>query len=221
MKRVLVFCGSSPGRLPQYTERAAELGRLLAQRDLETVYGGASVGVMGALADAALGAGGKVIGVIPRRLLESEIAHAGLTELHITETMHERKALMGELSDVVVVLPGGTGTLDELFEFFTWNQLGLHHKPIGLLEVADYWQPLLGFLEHAVQERFLRAEHLETLLVERDASALLERLATHQPRVLNKWLDRRDDPGSGAEPGAQDQDVPNTRSPASPKPGRM
>jgi uncharacterized protein (TIGR00730 family) len=212
MKRVLVFCGSSPGRLPEYTERAAELGRLLAGRGLETVYGGASVGVMGALADAALAAGGKVIGVIPRRLLESEIAHAGLTKLHITETMHERKALMGELSDVVLVLPGGTGTLDELFEFFTWNQLGLHRKPIGLLEVADYWQPLLRFLEHTVNERFLRAEHLETLLVERDAGALLDRLATHQPRALDKWLDRRDDP---------DQDVPNTRSPASPNPGRM
>ena len=212
MKRVLVFCGSSPGRLREYTERAAELGRLLAERGLETVYGGASVGVMGALADAALEAGGKVIGVIPRRLLESEIAHAGLTKLHITETMHERKALMGELSDVVLVLPGGSGTLDELFEFFTWNQLGLHRKPIGLLEVADYWQPLLRFLEHAVDERFLRAEQFETLLVERDAGALLDRLATHQPRSLGKWLDRRDD---------SDQDVPNTRSPASPNPGRM
>ena len=221
MKRVLVFCGSSPGRLPEYTECAAALGRLLAERGLETVYGGASVGVMGALADASLAAGGKVIGVIPRRLLESEIAHAGLTKLHITETMHERKALMGELSDVVLVLPGGSGTLDELFEFFTWNQLGLHHKPIGLLEVADYWRPLLGFLEHAVNERFLRAEHLETLLVERDAGALLDRLATHEPRVLDKWLDRRQDAGAERSGPDAGQDVPNTRSPASPKPGRM
>ena len=217
MKRVLVFCGSSPGRLAEYTERAGEFGRLLAERELEVVYGGASVGVMGALADAALAAGGKVIGVIPRRLLESEIAHAGLTKLHITETMHERKALMGELSDVVVVLPGGSGTLDELFEFFTWNQLGLHKKPMGLLEVAGYWQPLLRFLDHAVNERFLRAEHVESLLVERDAGALLDRLASHQPRVLGKWLDHQ-----GATPRADaDQAVPNTRSPASPKPGRM
>lgn len=208
---MLVFCGSSPGRLPEYTERARELGRLLAERDLEAVYGGASVGVMGALADASLAAGGKVIGVIPRRLLESEIAHAGLTKLHITETMHDRKALMGELSDVVMVLPGGSGTLDELFEFFTWNQLGLHHKPMGLLEVGDYWQPLLKFLDHAVEERFLRAEHLETLLIDTDAATLLDRLASVQPQALRKWLDAAPD----------DQVVPNTRSPASPKPGRM
>jgi uncharacterized protein (TIGR00730 family) len=208
---VLVFCGSSPGRQPEYTACATGLGQLLAERGLEVVYGGASVGVMGALADAALAAGGKVIGVIPRRLLESEIAHAGLTKLHITETMHDRKALMGELSDVVMVLPGGSGTLDELFEFLTWNQLGLHHKPIGLLEVADYWKPLLAFLEHAVSERFLQAEHLETLLIERDAGLLLDRLADQQPLGRTKWLER---------PGAN-QEVPNTRSPASPKPGRM
>jgi uncharacterized protein (TIGR00730 family) len=188
VKRVLVFCGSSPGRLPEYTERAAEFGRLLADRGLEVVYGGASVGMMGALADAALAAGGKVIGVIPRRLLEREIAHAGLTKLHITETMHERKALMVELSDVALALPGGTGTLDELFELFTWNQLGLARKPLGLLEVADYWRPLLAFLEHAVNERFLRAEHLETLLVGRDAGALLDKLLGYEPRHLDKWL---------------------------------
>ena len=210
MKRVLVFCGSSPGRLPAYTERAGAMGRLLAERGLETIYGGASVGVMGALADGALAADGNVIGVIPRRLLESEIAHAGLTKLHIVETMHERKALMGELADAVVALPGGTGTLDELFELFTWSQLGLHHKPVGLLDVADYWQPLLRFLDHAVAERFLREEHLETLMVERDPGLLLDRLASHEPRVLDKWLDRR---------GAAH--VPNTRSPASPKPGRI
>jgi uncharacterized protein (TIGR00730 family) len=190
VKSVLVFCGSSPGARPEYTEVATRFGQLLAERGLQTVYGGASVGVMGALADGALAAGGTVFGVIPRRLLESEIAHAGLTKLHVVETMHERKALMGELSDVVVALPGGSGTLDELFEFFTWNQLGLHHKPIGLLQVCDYWQPLLKFLDQAVTERFLRAEHLETLLVEHDGPTLLDRLADHQPRVLDKWLDR-------------------------------
>ena len=186
-----MFCGSSPGLRPEYTDVAADFGRLLAERGLQTVYGGASVGVMGALADGALGAGGQVIGVIPSRLLESEIAHAGLTKLHVVDSMHERKALMGELSDVVAVLPGGSGTLDELFEFFTWNQLGLHHKPMGLLEVGEYWQPLLRFLDHAVDERFLRAEHLGTLLVERDGATLLDRLAEHQPRVLDKWIDRR------------------------------
>jgi uncharacterized protein (TIGR00730 family) len=212
VKRVLVFCGSSPGRLPEYTERGAELGRLLAERGLGTVYGGASIGVMAAVADGALASGGEVIGVIPKRLLESEIAHAGLTKLRIVDTMHERKALMSELADAVIALPGGAGTLDELFELFTWSQLGLHDKPMGLLDVADYWQPLLAFLNHAVVERFLREEHLESLLVERDPGILLDRLATHQPRVFDKWFERRQ---------AVNQPVPNTRSPASPKPGRM
>ncbi|HEY4829309.1 MAG TPA: TIGR00730 family Rossman fold protein [Solirubrobacteraceae bacterium] len=195
MKRVLVFCGSSPGSRPEYAESAAALGRLLAERRIELVYGGASVGLMGALADSTLAAGGTVIGVIPTRLVELEVAHAGLTKLHVVETMHQRKALMAELSDAVIALPGGTGTLDELFELFTWKQLGLHRKPIGLLDVVDYWKPLLGFLEHAVNERFLRAALLETLLVERSAESLLDRLG--------------------------DQVVPNTRSPASPSPGRM
>ena len=195
MKRVLVFCGSSPGSRPEYAESAAALGRLLAERRIELVYGGASVGLMGALADSTLAAGGTVIGVIPTRLVELEVAHAGLTKLHVVETMHQRKALMAELSEAVIALPGGTGTLDELFELFTWKQLGLHRKPIGLLDVVDYWRPLLGFLEHAVNERFLRAALLETLLVERSAESLLDRLG--------------------------DQVVPNTRSPASPSPGRM
>ena len=192
VKRVLVFCGSSPGGRPEYAEIAEALGRLCASRGLEVVYGGAHVGLMGVLADSALAAGGNVIGVIPNRLVEAEIAHAGLTELHIVETMHERKALMAELSDAVIALPGGTGTLDELFEMFTWSQLGLTRVPIALLDVCDYWQPLLGFLEHAVNERFLRPEHLETLLVERDPGQLLDRLASHQPRTVDKWLDRRE-----------------------------
>jgi hypothetical protein len=197
--------------LPEYTACATELGRLLAERHLEVVYGGARVGLMGTLADSALAHGGAVIGVIPTRLVEHEIAHAGLTKLHVVETMHQRKAMMAELSDAVIALPGGSGTLDELFELFTWKQLGLHRKPIGLLDVAGYWQPLLGFLEHAVNERFLRAEFLEDLQVEHSAAALLDRLAAHEHRSYDKWLDR---------PGA-DQAVPNTRSPASPNPGRM
>jgi uncharacterized protein (TIGR00730 family) len=160
------------------------------------------------LADSALAAGGTVIGVIPTRLVEHEIAHAGLTKLHVVDTMHERKALMGELSDGVIALPGGTGTLDELFELFTWKQLGLHRKPIGLLDVAGYWQPLLAFLEHAVNERFLRAEHFQTLLVESEAGTLLDRLGSAEHPTIDKWLERS-------------QAVPNTRSPASPKPGRM
>ena len=176
--------------MPEYARCASDLGRLLVSRGLEIVYGGASVGLMGALADSALAARGTVIGVIPTRLVEHEIAHAGLTKLHIVETMHERKALMAELADAVIALPGGTGTLDELFELFTWKQLGLHRKPLGLLDVDGYWQPLLAFLEHAVNERFLRAEHLETLMVERSPEVLLDRLASHRHRLPDKWLDR-------------------------------
>jgi uncharacterized protein (TIGR00730 family) len=190
VKRVLVFCGSSPGLRPEYVEHAEELGRLLAGRELELVYGGARVGLMGALADATLSVGGTVIGVIPTRLVEHEIAHAGVTKLHVVETMHERKALMAELSDAVIALPGGSGTLDELFELFTWKQLGLHRKPLGLLDVVDYWQPLLAFLEHAVNERFLRAEYLDDLQVERSPAALLDRLAAREHRSYDKWLDR-------------------------------
>jgi uncharacterized protein (TIGR00730 family) len=218
VKRVLVFCGASPGRAPEYAEHAHEFGRLIAERGLEIVYGGASVGMMGALADGALEAGGKVFGVIPRGLLEHEIAHAGVTKLHVVETMHERKALMAKLSDAVAVLPGGSGTLDEFFELFTWSQLGLHDKPLGLLDVGGYWQPLIRFLEHAVNERFLPAQHLETLLIERDGNVLLDRLDAHEPLLRDKWLDRRN--ADQDVPNA-DQDVPNTRSPASPKPGLM
>jgi hypothetical protein len=210
MMRVLVFCGSSPGARPEYAAAADGLGRLLAERGLGLVYGGASVGLMGALADGALAAGGEVTGVIPRQLVEREIAHTGLTDLREVGTMHERKALMAELSDAVIALPGGTGTLDELFELFTWSQLGLHRMPIGLLDVVGYWQPLLAMLDHMVAERLLRSEHRETLLVDSDAGALLDALAGYEHRATDKWLDRD-----------AAQDVPNTRSPASPKPGRM
>src|SRR3984957_1998775 len=211
MERIVVFCGSSPGRRPEYTEAATALGALLAEAGIGVVYGGASVGLMGAVADAALSAGGEVIGVIPRRLVESEIAHAGLSDLRIVEAMPERKALMAELSDAVIALPGGTGTLDELFEMFTWSQLGLHRKPIGLLDVVGYWGPLLAFLDHMVVERFIYSEHRDTLLVESDAATLLDRLHSFEHVARDKWLDRTDG----------GQSVPNTRSPASPSPGRM
>jgi uncharacterized protein (TIGR00730 family) len=214
MKRIVVFCGSSPGRGPGYVAAAQDLGRLLAARGIAVVYGGASIGLMGALADAALAAGGEVIGVIPQRLFPAEIPHTGLTEQRIVQTMHERKALMAELSDAVIALPGGTGTLDELFEMFTWGQLGLHHQPIGLLDVDGYFKPLLAFLDHMVQERFIHAEHRDTLLVESDAGVLVDRLGSFEPPVRGKWLD-----GDGRSAIAQN--VPNTRSPASPSPGRM
>ncbi len=207
MQRVLVFCGSSPGARAEYAQRAAALGRLIAGRGLDLVYGGAAVGLMGELADAALDAGGTVIGVIPRRLVEREIAHPGLTELREVSSMHERKALMAELADAVIALPGGSGTLDELFELFTWSQLGLHRAPIGLLDVAGYWQPLLGLLDHMVAEQFLRAEYRDMLLVDADPTALLDGLASSEHEPRDKWLGR--------------QSVPNTRSPASPRPGRM
>jgi uncharacterized protein (TIGR00730 family) len=183
MERVLVFCGSSPGRLPAYVEAARELGGLLAAAGLATVYGGASVGLMGALADGALAAGGEVVGVIPRHLSDAEITHPGLTKLHITETMHERKALMLSLADAVIALPGGAGTLDELFEVLTWSQLGLHTKPIGLLDVAGYYGPLLGFLDHAVTERLLRSEQRDSLLVATDPAAMLARVRAYRHRT--------------------------------------
>jgi uncharacterized protein (TIGR00730 family) len=190
VKRVLVFCGSSPGARPEYTAAGAQLGRLLAERRLGLVYGGASVGVMASVADAALERGGEVIGVIPRLLVDREVAHMGLSDLRIVETMHERKQLMAELSDAVVVLPGGTGTMDELFEMFTWSQLGLHRQPIGLLDVLNYWDGLLAFMDHMVNERFLWAEQRDTLLVERDPGVLLDRCETYEPRTRDKRVDR-------------------------------
>ena len=194
MRSVLVFCGSSPGARPEYRAAAEQLGERLAQRGLELVYGGARVGLMGAVADATLAGGGSAIGVIPQRLLEAEVAHAGLSKLHVVETMHERKALMSELADAVIALPGGTGTLDELFELFTWSQLGLHRMPLGVLNVCGYWDGLLAFLHHAVDERFVRAEHLASLIVGVDSGALLDALAAAAARPgaseVAKWLDR-------------------------------
>jgi hypothetical protein len=190
VQRILVFCGSSPGRRPAYVAAAHALGRLLAQRGIGVVYGGASIGLMGALADGALADGGEVIGVIPSGLFPKEIPHAGLTEQRIVASMHERKAVMAELSDGVIALPGGTGTLDELFEMFTWSQLGLHHQPIGLLDVEGYWAPLLAVMDHMVQERFIAAEHRDSLLVDIEAAALLERMDAHRPVARDKWLDQ-------------------------------
>jgi uncharacterized protein (TIGR00730 family) len=174
--RVCVFCGSSPGVRPAYLEAARGLGELLAARGVGLVYGGASVGLMGELADAVLAAGGEAIGVIPGRLVDRELAHAGLTELHVVETMHERKALMARLADAFVMLPGGAGTLDEFFEALTWRQLGLHSKPLALLDVDGFFGPFLALADHLVKEGFVRPEFRTLLLVERDPALLLERL---------------------------------------------
>jgi uncharacterized protein (TIGR00730 family) len=184
VKRVLVFCGSSPGVRADYVAQAEGLGRLLAARRLELVYGGARVGLMGALADSALAGGGTVIGVIPDGVIEREVAHTALTELHVVETMHQRKALMAELSDAVIALPGGLGTLDELIELLTWKQIGLHGKPIGVLDVGGYWQPFVQVLQHAVAEGFLRAEDVDGLLVESQVAVLLDRLAGHEQSAV-------------------------------------
>jgi len=188
--RLCIFCGSSPGARPDYGNATVELAQLLAGRGIGVVYGGASVGLMGLLADTVLDAGGEVIGVIPEALEAKEISHRGLSELRVVGSMHERKALMAELSEGFIALPGGSGTLEELFEVFTWAQLGLHHKPCALLNVAGYYDGLTTFLDHAVEERFLRAEHRAMLLCEDTPAAVLDALDLYEPPAVDKWIDR-------------------------------
>ena len=190
MERVCVFSGSSAGAHPDYVRAAEELGRALAAQGVGLVYGGASVGLMGAVADAVLDAGGEAVGVIPQALVDREIAHRGLSDLRIVSSMHERKALMAELADGFAALPGGMGTLEELCEVYTWTQLGLHSKPLGLLDVRGYYAQLVAFLDHTVEERFMTPEHREMLLVERRAAALLEAFRRWQAPVRSKWIDR-------------------------------
>ena len=189
MRRVCVFCGASSGRAAAYASSAREFGATLAQRGLGLVYGGGKVGLMGAVADGARSAGGVVVGVIPQALVERELAHDGLAELHVVESLHERKALMAELADAFVALPGGFGTLDELMEQLTWSQLGLHAKPVGLLDVADYWRPLIAFARHATEEGFVREADLASIAVAGDAGALLDQLERleHAERPRAKW----------------------------------
>lgn len=181
-----MFCGSSPGRGDDYREAAVALGRVLAGRGIGLVFGGGQVGSMGAVADAVLAAGGEVIGVIPQQLVERELAHTGLTTLHVVADMHERKAMMASLSDGFIAMPGGAGTLEELFEVWTWAQLGLHDKPLGLLDVAGFYQPLVVMLDHMVAEGFLNAQHRDMVARESDPAALLDRLAAHEPPG-HKW----------------------------------
>jgi uncharacterized protein (TIGR00730 family) len=173
VKAVCVYCGSSLGSGPVYLEAAQDLARTLVAREIRVVYGGASVGLMGALADATLEAGGEVVGVMPQQLVDREIAHRGLTELHVVQTMHQRKALMAELSDAFVALPGGIGTLEELIEIFTWEQLGIHSKPLGVINTAGYYDGLAGFLDHAVEQGFQQAAQRAKLVLAADAEDLL------------------------------------------------
>lgn len=187
---VCVFCGASPGADPAYRAAAEALGRAIAESGRRLVYGGGHVGLMGILADAALGAGGEVVGVIPRHLFEREIAHRSLSDLRVVNSMHERKQTMASLAEGFVMLPGGLGSLEEFFEIWTWGQLGLHRKPYGLLNVKSYFSPLLAFLDHAVQERFVRPEHRALLVVDENPVDLLARLDAHEVPVVPKWIDR-------------------------------
>src|SRR5690606_5019800 len=190
LKSVCVFCGASPGARPIYREAAENLGRSLAERGLRLIYGGGAVGLMGVVADAALAAGGEVIGIIPQSLERAEIGHSGLSRLEVVDGMHARKARMAELADAFVALPGGLGTLEELFEVWTWGQLGYHAKPIGLLEVDGFYARLTGFLDHLVAERFVREQHRAILQVDERPDELLQRLAAWPPSAAPKWVDR-------------------------------
>lgn len=187
MRRICVFCGASPGRRPAYLELATSVGSGLAARGIGLVYGGGRVGMMGAVADAALASGGDVIGVIPRGLVDRELAHPGVTELRVVETLHERKAVMSELADGFIALPGGLGTLEELAEVASWAQLGLHAKPIGLLGPDGYWDALAGWLDHAVDEGFVAPGHRALVVVDRDLETLLARFAGGSTRPPARW----------------------------------
>lgn len=188
MRSICVFCGSRPGADPVYAEAARSLGRALAGADLTLVYGGGHVGLMGVVADAALEAGGEAIGVMPKALVEREIAHTSLTKLHVVGSMHERKALMANLSEGFIALPGGTGTLEEFFEVLTWAQLGEHEKPCGLLNTAGYYDPLLTVFDHMVEKGFVGPEHRKLVLVESDPTAMLDSFARYTPPKTIKWI---------------------------------
>jgi uncharacterized protein (TIGR00730 family) len=190
MKRVCVFAGSSTGSRPEYLAAAQELGRTLVRRHLGLVYGGARVGLMGALADAALSAGGEVTGVIPAALMTREVAHDGLTDLRVVSSMHERKAMMAELADGFIALPGGWGTLEELFEVLTWAQLGLHRKPCGLLNAEGFFDGLLSFIDHSIDERFVKPDNRTAILVSDSPTFLLDLLEGYVPRLFDKRVDR-------------------------------
>ena len=188
MKLICVYCGSNPGRLPEFRAVARLLGHELATRGLGLVYGGASVGVMGAVADAVLEHGGKAIGVIPHSLATKEVAHEGLDELFVVGSMHERKAKMAELSDGFIALPGGWGTIEEIFEMLTWAQLGFHEKPCGLLNVASYYDHLFAFLENAIDQQFVKEEHRPMIIMDGSPGTLLDRFSQYHAPKVRKWI---------------------------------
>jgi uncharacterized protein (TIGR00730 family) len=190
MKRICVFCGSSPGASPEYLQAATQLGYTLANKKIGLVYGGAKVGMMGRIAEAALEQGGEVIGVIPKGLVEKEVSFTGLADLRVVDSMHERKAIMADLSDGFIALPGGLGTLEEFFEVATWAQLGLHPKPCGLLNIRHYYDKLMDFLDHMVTEKFVELEHRSMILIDEDPERLLQKFETYHPPVTDKakWV---------------------------------
>ncbi|WP_304360544.1 TIGR00730 family Rossman fold protein [Collimonas fungivorans] len=190
MKSLCVYCGSSPGATPVYAEAARGLAQAMVEQDIALVYGGGNVGLMGIIADEVLRLGGRATGVIPQALLQKELGHKGLTQLHIVKDMHERKAMMADLSDGFIAMPGGVGTLEELFEVFTWAQLGFHQKPIGLLNVDGFYDGLLQFIQHMVSQRFLKGEQAEILIAEAHGAELLQRFKSFVPHLVPKWLDR-------------------------------
>jgi uncharacterized protein (TIGR00730 family) len=188
MKKLCVFCGSSAGAHPAYVEAAAGLGRALTRRGIVLVYGGGNIGLMGAIADAVMAAGGEAIGVIPEALLRKEHGHRGITELRVVKSMHERKAMMADLAEGFIAMPGGYGTIEEYCEVLTWTQLGYHRKPCGLLNVSGFYDGMLAFFDHAATERFVRDEHRELVLAESDPERLLDRMAAWQPPAVQKWF---------------------------------
>ncbi len=187
-----VYCGSNSGRGDSYASAAILLAETLVSRNIRLVYGGASIGIMGTVADNVLKLGGQAVGVIPKALAHKEVAHQNLTELHITQSMHERKMLMAELADGFIALPGGIGTLEELFEILTWAQLGIHNKPCGLLNIDGYYDLLIGFLDHVLAEQFVKKHHHALLMVEKNPDALLERFANYQPPAAKHWVSKNE-----------------------------
>ncbi|MFC0402728.1 TIGR00730 family Rossman fold protein [Paraburkholderia rhizosphaerae] len=192
MKAVCVYCGSSNGAKPVYGEAVQAFGRALVEADLSLVYGGGKVGLMGMIADSVMAAGGRAIGVIPELLVDKEIGHHGLTELHVVPDMHQRKKMMADLSDAFVALPGGAGTLEELFEVFTWSQLGYHHKPVAVLNIAGFYDPLIAMLDHTVREGFTQRTYFDTLQIDSDPTALIGKLQRYRPLSRDKWSQHRD-----------------------------
>lgn len=189
MKRICVYCGSAVGASSVYVQMAEKLAIELVKRNIELVYGGAQVGVMGSIANSVLAAGGSVIGVLPVGLFRTEVPHDGLTQLIEVSSLHERKAKMAEISDAFIALPGGLGTLEELFEILTWAQLGLHKNPVGILNVNGFYDKMLGYLDHAVAEKFIRLQHREMIVVDADIESMFEKFSQYEPPIGQKWVD--------------------------------